>query len=168
MYVQTELKNDYSHYYNLFYQYVICTKKIFDPLLAEEIVTYTFMDILGKNDRLRNKYHMPYFLCLAIDKTCRSYTIITQTPIHIEEIDSFFNEPICNKKDDEEKIWRFIQGEVKRLPPQRKKIIIGLYWQGFSSQEVAEEMGLSRQTVINQKVRALKSLKEKLSRWLLL
>ena len=48
---------------------------------------------------------------------------------------------------------------VNKLPAQRKRIIQLLFWEGLTSMQAADVMGLSRQTVINQKIRALKTLK---------
>jgi RNA polymerase sigma factor (sigma-70 family) len=48
---------------------------------------------------------------------------------------------------------------VEKLPAQRKRIIKSLFFEGMSSDQVAAAMDLSRQTVLNQKARAIAFLK---------
>lgn len=52
---------------------------------------------------------------------------------------------------------------VNQLPPRARQIIVDTYLKGKTNQEVADEMGLSLQTVKNQKLRALALLRRNLS-----
>ncbi len=53
---------------------------------------------------------------------------------------------------------------VESLPKKARQIILETYINGKSNQEVANELGISLQTVKNQKLRALSLLRERISR----
>lgn len=53
---------------------------------------------------------------------------------------------------------------IKCLPVLQRKIIIGVYYIGYSESYIAEKLGISRQAVNNAKKRALNNLKAYLSK----
>jgi len=76
--------------------------------------------------------------------------------------ESGLTEQACINEIIRAEIVREIEEAVSQLPPQCRKIITMSYMEGMTNREIAQEMGLSLQTVKNQKNRALGLLKKRL------
>ena len=63
----------------------------------------------------------------------------------------------------EAELIRAMYREVNKLPPQRKRIVEQLFFDNLSYGEVAFRMNLNPQTVRNQKVRAMASIRKALN-----
>jgi RNA polymerase sigma factor (sigma-70 family) len=55
----------------------------------------------------------------------------------------------------------YIFNELSQLPPQCSKVV-KMYFDGFTSQEIASKLHITPKTALNQKLTAIKILKEKL------
>lgn len=60
------------------------------------------------------------------------------------------------------KVLQHLYKEIEQLPPQCRSIFKLLYFKGLSTQQVAEQLNLSAQTVRNQKTRAIQLLRASL------
>ena len=65
--------------------------------------------------------------------------------------------------DYEEKVQRVID-EIDNMPEQMRRVFVGCYVKGLKHQEVADEMGLSINTIKTNIFRGLKMLRKKLSK----
>jgi RNA polymerase sigma-70 factor (ECF subfamily) len=61
---------------------------------------------------------------------------------------------------DKENIWQKVSEEIRRLPPQRKKILQLYFFENKNTKEISELLSLSKQTILNQKARALEYLRK--------
>lgn len=138
--------------------YVYATSIIEDKQCAEDIVYEAFLKLMEEQDRLKADKEIKKFLFIAVQAKCRNHLREKKkkTDKEIEEFDYLCSQ--SSKAEIEKEILNVIAEEITKLPPQRRKILKQLFWEGRTSQEVAERMKLSRQTVLNQKVRALKTL----------
>lgn len=99
------------------------------------------------------------YLKIAVKNACINFLIKERT-------DSWKNQPLSDKLsiDNTEEIITqvvyHIQDEIELFPPQRKKIF-QMWTEGSKPKRIAEELGLSIQTVKNEKCQALKILKSK-------
>jgi RNA polymerase sigma-70 factor (ECF subfamily) len=152
---QQNIKIAYKKYYKSLCRYA--AKQIKDSQYAEDIVADAFLSLIQQLDRI-SVDEMENMLYDFVDLNCSEYISYHQ----------FINQGVSEfdilTEDDEAEIEAeldsLIRDELRRLPPQRKKIMLHLYMEGLTSGEVAQRMKLSRQTVINQKVKALKALRD--------
>jgi RNA polymerase sigma factor (sigma-70 family) len=61
---------------------------------------------------------------------------------------------------DREKFVLLVLQEIRRLSPQRQKILFLYYFANMNTRKIAEKLSLSVQTVLNQKARALQCLRK--------
>jgi RNA polymerase sigma-70 factor (ECF subfamily) len=128
-----------------------------DLQLAKDIVAEVFAKLLQEEvDRLP-VHKLETLLFTLIDQKCREHIKLQQFTANSAPAPEVFTP--SNATAIEEEISSLIYDELSKLPPQRRQIMIQLYMKGLTSKQVAKRMKLSRQTVLNQKVRALKVLR---------
>jgi RNA polymerase sigma factor (sigma-70 family) len=149
-----DIKDVYIKHYKSFCQYA--TEKIKDTQMAEDIVADAFLRLMQKIDRM-NADEIISRLYKLINIKCSDH--IEEQQFLAEGISAFDVITPSDEAEIEAELSILINDELSKLPPQRKQIMLQLYMEGLTSQQVAQQMNLSRQTVINQKVRALKALR---------
>jgi RNA polymerase sigma-70 factor (ECF subfamily) len=158
---QHAFRTAFDQYYGRLCEYA--TRLIHDTQSAEDIATDSFLKLLERVDQFNAGDQIKNYLFTATNKTCKNYKrqkrIKDETIIEFDYISS-----LPQDADIEGELRLLLEDEIEKLPPQRKRILLQLYWEGRTSQEVAERMQLSRQTVINQKIRAFKVLRDILVR----
>jgi RNA polymerase sigma-70 factor (ECF subfamily) len=60
---------------------------------------------------------------------------------------------------DKENIWQMVSEHIRKLPPQRRKILQLYFFANKNTKQIAEQLSLSPQTILNQKARALEHLR---------
>lgn len=137
-----------------------------DQHSAEDIVTEAFINLMEEaSDTRFNEYEIKAYLYCAIKSKCNKY----KKELQRRNKDNADFKYILSQRDEsiikmEAELSLLIRKMISDLPPQRRQIVQQLFFKGYTSQQVAEQMDLSRQTVINQKGRALKSLRAILSK----
>lgn len=153
-------KKLYEKYYKIACQFA--TEKIGDAQLAEDIVADVFVTLMQQIDRLPDPYQLEAYLFYITRKKCLDH--IKKQQRIAKSISTFNLITPSNEAEIEAEISFLIYDELSRLSPQRKQIMIQLYMKGLTSQQVARRMKLSRQTVLNQKVKTLKALRDNILR----
>lgn len=139
---------------------------VFDRQEAEDIVEEVFEKLWGRDMEIENEKHLRSYLYMATKRVSLDHLrksdhskerqmnfaleIGEQEPGHINEI-------------IRAEVLRDIYIAIQNLPEQCSKIVSMSYIEGFKNEEIAEKMGLSVQTVKNQKTKGVSILRGKLS-----
>lgn len=165
-------QNDQAAFTKLFHKY---NRRLFPFLLkivksqemAEELIQNLFFKVWNRREKLT-----------AVDSP-QAYLYRMASNLAMDELkriarqEQLLNEPrvleLNSEWDNstEETIYfneskRLVDDAINSLPPQRQKIFRMSKIQGMNYDEIAEEMGISRNTVKNQLVAAVKYLKNHL------
>lgn len=134
---------------------------------AEDIVVEAFLKMLQKKQEFDSLPGIKSFLYTVVRNAC--FDLLRKDKIHAratKELE-YLSAPDEQYGEHElitAKVLQAIYTEVERLPAQRKRIFKAILMEGKTSAVVAEEMGLSVQTILNQKTKALKTLRLALSK----
>ncbi len=129
---------------------------------AEDIAVDTFLKLLHKKNDFDNLADIKSFLYRATRNACFDYLRKNKRKDRRNRELTFLAEPDELFGDQEmiiTKVLQVIYAEVENLPGQCKQVFKLLFMEGKSTAEVATEMGISTQTVLNQKSKALQSLR---------
>jgi RNA polymerase sigma-70 factor (family 1) len=133
---------------------------------AEDIVSGVFFKLWQRNETFRNLGHLQAWLY----KSTRNAAInLLRQRAHAGERQLFFLQESehFGKTETEELVYhevlRKIYLEIRNLPEQWGRIVSMSYLDGKKNDEIAAELGLSVQTVKNQKSQALSRLRLNLS-----
>lgn len=135
-----------------------------DRQLAEDITVESFVTLWNKKPIFETSYQLKSYLFTLVRnaafnqlkaqkqhqkaKTALQYLSETELPIDYFIIES--------------EILQSIYEAVATLPPQAQQVIRLLFIDGKSVKEIADAMNIATQTVLNQKARGLKILRNKL------
>lgn len=152
-------KNLYERYFKTLCQYA--AERVNNTQIAEDIVSEVFAKLMLQVD-LHTAHEAEDHLYSAVDDMCVCY--VKEQQVIAKGIAAFNIITPSGEAEIEAELSSLIYDELCKLPPQRQQIMVQLYMKGLTSQQVAKQMKLSRQTVLNQKVRALKKLRDNLMR----
>ncbi len=148
------LSSEYNQYYYFFSRYVTQKWGISDSQITEGIVSDSFAKVFLAEDRfLTDKSGIKAYLRVVVDETCNEYIPLPRKPSKI------LNSPNGVEKIIEAEFIDWIWIKINQLPLQRRRILKEIFLHGRTSKQVADEMGLSQQTVINQRVKALETVR---------
>ena len=157
---ETAVKQLYNlHYRPLCY---FAEQLVHDKTEAEDIAVEIFLKLLKKKDDFDNLPDIKSFLYTATRNACfdflrklkrdNKYSIEISASI---EPDELFGE----KEMITAKVLQAIYADVENLPGQCKQVFKSIFLEGKTTAIVASEMGISTQTVLNQKSKALQMLR---------
>lgn len=133
---------------------------------AEDVIENLFVKLWYKKQVFNDPGHLRAFLYSATRNACLD---LIKTNKRHGKTDEEISADLAIADDDH--LHYLIKAEtraeinraVKALPSQCGKIIAMSFLEGFSNTEIAQALGLSEQTVKNNKVKGLDLLKDKLS-----
>jgi RNA polymerase sigma-70 factor (family 1) len=137
-----------------------------DSSSTEDIVEEVFLKVWNKSEPFESSKHLKYFLYQSTRNACLDE--IKKTRHAKERQLIYLNEdmedtvPYINEIIHAEVIREIYQA-IKELPEQCGRIITMSYIDGLNNDEIANKLGLSVQTVKNQKSRGISLLKIRLS-----
>lgn len=144
---------------------------------AEEIVQDVFVRLWNSRTSIRQEETLRSLLfIIAKHYLINAYRANVNSPAY-EEYVACRAEPAPGAYScplEYEDFLRKLRAALRKLPPAQRKIIELSRLKGLSNKEVAEEAGVSEQTVKNQLSQGLKSLREELDKiawiagWLLI
>lgn len=139
---------------------------IHDQAIAEDIAMETFLSLLNQVDKPDKEMATKSLLYKIARNKCidhirkqhsksnyASYIQLTQAA----EL-TYDNEMIMAN------VLQVIYEEIEQLPEQRKNIFKAIFLEGKNTISTANELNISRQTVLNQKTAALHTIKLKLEK----
>lgn len=137
-------------------------KYLRDKQGAEDISQEVFIELWKQREKFESIDQIKAFLYLSAKNKCLN--VLKHTDVkdkHIQDtiaISEFEDDPFEENVIKTE-VNAYINEVIESLPPQRKKIII-LSMNGLKNNEIAEELGISVNTVKLQKKIAYEKLKE--------
>ena len=151
----------YDRYHVIVYNWSLKIVKV--PTHAEDIVQDVFLKIWQIRDRLNPHQSFPAF----IYRICRNkaFTLIkkitTDERLQIQIMHQLKN---VVESTENSTLWHeyemLLSNAVGKLPKQRQKVFKLCRQEGKSYEEVANELGISRNTVKEHMVMAVKNIKE--------
>jgi len=142
-----------------------CEQLITADDLAEDIVSELFLTLWKKQMIFESAEHAQAYLyrsaknrCLNLIRSEKSALAKTERAagLTIDYSENYLDAFIRTE------VWAELYRAVESLPSQCCQVITKSYFEGLSNQEIADDMGLSLQTVKNHKLRGLTALKDKL------
>jgi RNA polymerase sigma-70 factor (family 1) len=129
---------------------------------AEDIVVESFLKLIKKNTDFDKLSDIRSFLFIVTRNACFDFLrqrkrMAARDPEFAISDDSF--ESVDDNEMIAAKVLQVIYASVEKLPSQCKQVFKLTFIEGMSTAAVASEMGISPQTVLNQKNKALKSLR---------
>lgn len=138
---------------------------------AEDIVDEVFEKLWNCNHRIGCSSHLKSYLYLATKHKCTDHL---RKSSHAKERQLNFAAELGDKEPDfvtemiRSEVLREIYLEIRSLPDQCSRIVSLCYIDGLKNEEIAEKLGLSVQTVKNQKTRGASILRGRLAAELLI
>lgn len=129
---------------------------------AEDIVANTFMKLLHRRDQFSNLRDIKAFLYITTRNNCLDFLRSVQRHENSHKELLYLLDTKEDMADDEmikAKILQEIYNEIENLPPQCRNVFKLMFIKGLNTKQIAAEMGISAQTVLNQKAKALQSLR---------
>lgn len=150
------------------YYHPLCfyASKFVDPDDAEDLIENLFLKLWNKKQQFESTTHLQAFLYHAVRNACLDFKKSKKNKLELHEPVSE-NQPLPGDDQLHHLIKAEVLAEIYRavnnLPSQCSKVIRMGYLEGMNNAEIADELGLSEQTVKNYKGRGLTILKDKLS-----
>lgn len=136
-----------------------------DEQEAEDIVVETFVKLLRKRSDFDNLPDIKAFLFTSVRNACYDYLRYTQRHETSQQELIYLTgkeETIDDVEMIKAKVLQEIYNEIEHLPAQCQKVFKYVFFHGFTTEQIATEMNISPQTVLNQKNRALNQLRSSL------
>lgn len=129
---------------------------------AEDIAVETFLKLLHRKQEFESLAGIKSFLYAVARNACYDQLRKKKTRdkanrelTYLAEPDHLFGE----QEAITARVLQFIYAEVENLPSQRRQVFKSFFMEGKSTTLIAAEMGISPQTVLNQKTKALQTLR---------
>ncbi|MEY8594126.1 RNA polymerase sigma-70 factor [Butyricimonas hominis] len=132
---------------------------------AEDVVQEVFIKLLDATESFDNEEHLKHYLYKAVRNACLNQIKLSGIRSEI------LNNIAKNSPQDENdffvhvvraEVYREIMAAVNELPNECGRVFKLAYVDGFSNEEVAEQLSISVNTVKSQKNKAKIQLREKL------
>lgn len=153
--VETVFKEYYSPLCYFASQYIQ------DDSITEDIVQDVFISLLEKKVTFQTELHLKNFLYLSVRNACLN---ALRNKVSREKYIEFITREESSENFEDNLILTEVHKElaeaVEKLPPECRKVFDLSYFQGKDNETVAEELGLSVNTVKAQKARGKKILRE--------
>jgi len=147
---------------------------IIDSEEAKDIVGESFIKLWELRGNFKSMQNVKAFLYITTRNTCLNYLKQAERSARQQQEAAYIiaeNDDLSLMEVTRAELLRQLYMAIESLPPQCQKIIKMSYVLGKKNQEIAEELGLSLQTIKNQKSRAVELLKARLAKktdWMLL
>lgn len=157
------LKELYDKYYETLV--LFGTKYVAEQAVVEDIVQETFIKVWEKRHYFFQEEALRAFLYKSVRNAC-----LNQLE-HVAVHKKYTEEAISNLRSEEyflqnvisEEVQRIIHETVEKLPAAAKTIYL-MSLNGYKNLEIAEDLGISVNTVKTQKLRAKRFLQENLKK----
>lgn len=164
----------YSQYYSALCVYAARILAGQIPGEEEDIVEEVFINLWKKQQSFENETHLSAFLYRAVKHTSLNHLKLSRRATERNTVfygqQGIESEEVVYAEVTRSEVLRLLHEALSALPPQCGRIVKMGYLDGLSNQQIADALGLSLQTVKNQKLRGLALLKQRLpaSKYMLL
>lgn len=168
-----DLAEGNDHAFKILYQRYYKTlvyfgyKLVHDLPQAEDLVTEAFIRLWNNRQKLKSESHIKSYLFLSVrhDAVDLLRSKKVHEKVHQELIlTSPREEAVIERALAEATVLEAISIEIERLPHQCSHIVSHILFDGMSTQEVSQAMGISPKNVLNQKLLAIKKIRSALLR----
>lgn len=163
-------ENAFSQLYRLYYAplCLYADRFVKDSAAAEDIVEEAFLKVWERRRTFTTPKHLAAFLYQSIKNACLDL-IKTSARMDVRHQSFAADHYVLSETDHLTDIVRTeilvsLYYAIASLPPKVGGIIQKTFFEGKSNQEVADEMGISLQTVKNQKHRGIGLLRKRIGR----
>lgn len=129
---------------------------------ADDVGQETFIRFYGSLDRFRGESALGTYLTrIAINqslKALKKRRSLKERFLQHEDDDAYFEEPAADMRERAE----LVQEAVLHLKPDLRAVVVLRMFQGYSTRETAEQLGLPEGTVMSRLSRALERLERRL------
>ena len=156
----------FAEIYTRFYDPLVffARKFLFDPLVAEDLVTELFLKYWQKQDQFNSPVAAKTFLYISTRNACinhnQKFRKLARAKVDLRILADELEESILHSITRSE-ILRDVYSGVESLPLQCRKIILLSFLGGLSNKQIAKHLRLSVHTVRNQKVRGIQLVRLK-------
>jgi RNA polymerase sigma factor (sigma-70 family) len=137
---------------------------IYSSCDAEDIVANAFSKLYNARAGMQSFEHIKRWLYVIVRNEAidylRSKRRLRESHSEVAYLESTSEDQLETERVKAE-VFRNVLAEIERLPRQRKAILRAYFFEQKSTAEIAEQMGLNSQTVLNHKAKALESLRKK-------
>lgn len=155
-----------QHLFKLHYRALVyfANKLINDPQEAEDIVINTFVKLLDKRVSFESLRNIKSFLYTTVRNSCLDYLRHMNRRSSWHKEISYLSETNEEVEDEmmKARILQEIYNEIETLPSQCRLIFKLIFINGLSSKQISEQLGITAKTVLNQKLKAVRLLKNSL------
>jgi RNA polymerase sigma-70 factor (family 1) len=142
-----------------------------DIAIAEDIVQQVFIDFWAKERYKSIDQSLSAYLSKMVLYQSVNYIRSDQSRRHHHEAYQVLEEQLSDGDMDleaRERLEKQLHAIIEQLPDQRREIFVNVYFKGKKYQTVADELGISINTVKGQLRRVMLELKDKLDTGLFL
>jgi len=159
----------FTRYNRLLYAHAY--KRIKDKEEAQDIVQEVFSVLWAKRHSVAISENLTGYLYAAVRN--RIYNLLSHKQVeseYIVSLQAYLNEEyaVTDYLIREKQLQEIIDKEISQLPPRMREVFELSRKKFMSHREIAEEMGISEQTVTDQVKKALKIIKPKVGLALML
>lgn len=151
------------HYRSLCY---FCEKLLTNRAESEDIAEESFLKMLQRNAGFHSLAQIKSFLFTTARNACIDQIRRKRAEAKgLKEIEYFQTDDLSAFSEMEvvkAQLLQTIYAEMENLPGQCKRIFKSVFVEGKNTATIAAELGLKSQTVLNQKIKALRLLRLKL------
>jgi RNA polymerase sigma-70 factor (ECF subfamily) len=160
---ETALASLFQIHHNVLFVYA--RQLLGDRHAAEDVVAESFMKMWRRRQGFESANAIRAFLFVVVRNACfnhlkqfnRHGECYRELQYLAELEEDLYLDPRTYEAEQLEEIWR----QVDELPPMRKRIIKMIYREGLSTAAIAEQLGISPDTVRVQKARALHTIRNR-------
>ena len=159
----------FSRYHVTLFYYIL--KMCPDPMTAGPIVAEAFQIVWERRDHIEDEDHFIAYLYITV--RCKYLSLLRSDNTRKKAEREFANtvdtshNNIYESAEERERIKlnasAMLRQAIKKLPRQRRTVIYKLFFEGKTTSQIAREMGLAAQTVLNHKAKALDFLRKELT-----
>jgi len=156
-----------SYFFDLHYKSLcyFAGRLLQDEHQAKDIVSGCFVKLWERHADFETAQNIKAFLYISCRNACLDYLKHLKRKTAAQEL--YFNQ--LNGEEEnilfqiiETEILEILSKEIELLPPKCKEVFKMIYFDGKKTDEIADQLGLSVQTIRNHKTKAIELLKNQL------
>jgi RNA polymerase sigma-70 factor (ECF subfamily) len=157
-----------TYFFNCYYSPLVffAGRLISDTTAAEDIVEESFIKLWERHQDFETAQNIKAFLYISTRNACMDYFRKNQRQTESHKDFSYTasssedpEDVFLNNETIRAEVLGEIYQEIERLPTKAREVFKLSYLKGLKNQEIADQMGISVNTVKNQKARAIQLLK---------
>jgi RNA polymerase sigma-70 factor (family 1) len=158
-------KAAFAEVYNMYYSrlYFFIKKLIDDREEAQDITAETFVKLWNLRANFETQQNIKAFLYITARNACLDFLRHQQRQQNNKQEFTYLamqSDDIALQHDEVQiEVLKQIHSEIENLPTQCRKIFKMAYLERLKNAQIADLLGLTEQTIRNQKTRAIKILR---------